>query len=337
MMSRGQSRKDAPGQTPPSSASTSLRIGSWNVRTLYEAGKCKQALSETHRNKLDILGISESHWTQFGQKRFQTGEEILFSGKDQGPHREGVALILSKTAKKTLRGWEAQGSRIIMASFSTTNKRINMNIIRIYAPTNDDDEEEKDNFYNRLQTVIGGLPNKDLNIIMGDANAKVGEDNTGYEETMGKHRVGQMNENGERFANICSFNRLVIGGTIFPHKKIHKATWVSPDQRTENQIDHCCISRKFRRSLEDVRVLRGADIGSDHHLLLAVMKLRLKIFHKNDGYRRPKYQVSLLQGGLNKKEEFKLSLKKQVTSLGSKFSECRGSLETCKRNNYCNM
>ena len=155
-----------------------------------------------HRNKLDILGISESHWTQFGQKRFQTGEEILFSGKDQGPHREGVALILSKTAKKTLRGWEAQGSRIIMASFSTTNKRIIMNIIQIYAPTNDDDEEEKDNFYNRLQAVIEGLPNKDLNIIMGDANAKVGEDNTGYEETMGKHGVGQMNENGERFANI---------------------------------------------------------------------------------------------------------------------------------------
>ena len=313
MMSRGQSRKDAPGQMPPSSARKSLRIGSWNVRTLYEAGKCKQALSEMHRNKLDILGISESHWTQFGQKRFQTGEEILFSGKDQGPHREGIALILRKTAKKTLRGWEAQGSRIIMASLSTTNKRINMNIVQIYAPTNDE-EEKKDN-YNKLQAVIEGLPNKDLNIIMGDANAKVGEDNTGYEETMGKHGVGQMIENGERFANICSFNRLVIGGTIFPHKKIHKATWVSPDQRTENQIDHFSISRKFRRLLEDKRVLRGADIGSDHHLLLAILKLRLKIFYKNDGYRRPKYQVSLLQGGLNKKEEFKLSLKNKFQAL----------------------
>ena len=300
---------------PPSSAKNSLRIASWNVRTLYEAGKCKQAINEMHRNKLHILGISESHWIQFGQKRLQTGEEILFSGKDQGPHREGVALILSKAAKKTLRGWEAHGSRIIMASFSTTNKRINMNIVQIYAPTNDDDDEEKDNFYNRLQTVIENLPTKDVNIVMGDANAKVGEDNTGFEDVMGKQGLGQMNENGERFANMCSFNRLVIGGTVFPHKKIHRATWVSPDQRTENQIDHFCISGKFRRSLEDVRVLRGADIGSDHHLLLAVLRLRLKRFDKNDGYRRQKYQVSLLQGGLNRKEEFKLSLKNKFQAL----------------------
>nr|KAG5688778.1 hypothetical protein BaRGS_030647 [Batillaria attramentaria] len=68
-----------------------------------------------------------------------------------------------------------------------------------------------------------------------------------------------MNENGERFADFCALNQLVIGGSIFPHKRIHKATWRSPDHVTENQIDHICISRKFRRSWRDVRVMRGAD------------------------------------------------------------------------------
>nr|KAG5693701.1 hypothetical protein BaRGS_008343 [Batillaria attramentaria] len=98
-----------------------------------------------------------------------------------------------------------------------------------------------------------------MTILMGDFNAKIGSDNTGYEDTMGTHGLGQMNENGERFADFCALNQLVIGGSIFPHKRIHKATWRSPDHVTENQIDHICISRKFRRSWRDVRVMRGAD------------------------------------------------------------------------------
>ena len=88
-----------------------------------------------------------------------------------------------------------------------------------------------------------------MSIVLGDMNAKVGEDNSGREENMGKHGVGPMNENGELFADFCVLNNLVIGGSIFPHKKHHKSTWMSPDGRTENQIDH------LRTSMLDVRVI----------------------------------------------------------------------------------
>jgi len=87
-----------------------------------------------------------------------------------------------------------------------------------------------------------------MTILMGDFNAKIGGDNTGYEDIMGTHELGQINENGERFADLCALNQLVIGGSIFPHKCIHKATWRSTDHRTENQIVNICISWKFRRS-----------------------------------------------------------------------------------------
>ena len=105
---------------------------------------------------------------------------------------------------------------------------------------------------------------KDITILMGGFNAKIGMDNTSYEDIMGTHGLGQMNENGERFADLCALNQLVIGGSIFPHKCIHKATWISPNHVTENQIDHISISRKFRRSRWDVRVMRGAYVSSDH-------------------------------------------------------------------------
>ena len=114
------------------------------------------------------------------------------------------------------------------------------------------EEEEKDDFYQQLQAVLDRRGAKDITILMGDFNAKIGMDNTGYEDIMGTHGLGQMNENGERFADLCALNQLVIGGSIFPHKRIHKATQISPNHVTENQIDHICISCKFRTSWQDV-------------------------------------------------------------------------------------
>ena len=70
----------------------------------------------------------------------------------------------------------------------------------------------------------------------GDFNAKVGKDNTGTESVMLKHGHGSRNENGEQFAEFCALNSLVIGGTLFPHKKVCKAIRVSPDHVTENQL-----------------------------------------------------------------------------------------------------
>ena len=104
----------------------------------------------------------------------------------------------------------------------------------------------------------------------------MGSNNEGYEEVMGTYGIGEINENGKMFADLCSFNTLIIGGTVFPHRRIHKATWVSPEHRTENQIDHICKNQKFRRSMPDVRVHRGADAASDHHLVLTKLKLKLK-------------------------------------------------------------
>ena len=291
MRTSGQSREDVAELTPPS-LNKSLRIGSWNVRTMLEVGKQEQIRLEMRRYRLHILGIGETHLSQCRQKQLDTGEVIIQSGEET-THRKGVALMISKKAYQSFEGWEAHGPRLLRASFRAKKKKIN--IIQAYAPTNDATEEEKDDFYNRLQGLVDKLSMKDVNIVMGDMNAKVGKDNRGFEHIMGKHGTGEANDNGERFLDFCALNNLVIGGTIFPHKRIHKTTWVSPDGRTENQIDHFCVARKFRRSLQDVRVMRGADVASDHHLVLAKVKLKLKRFEPVGDNGRRKFQVGLLQ------------------------------------------
>ena len=107
-------------------------------------------------------------------------------------------------------------------------------------------------------------------------NAKVGSYNMYCDRTMRKHGCGTRNENGERLIDFCNMNNLVIGGTLFPHQDIHKLTWRSPSGRDKNQIDHLMINDTWKRSLPDVRVKRGADVGGDHHLVTAFIKLKLR-------------------------------------------------------------
>ena len=56
-------------------------------------------------------------------------------------------------------------------------------------------------------------------LVIGDLNARMGNDNTGRESNMGTHGCGIMNDNGQRLCELCEENKLVIGGTIFHHKE----------------------------------------------------------------------------------------------------------------------
>ena len=253
---------------------------------------------EMRRHNISLLGIAETRWIQTGQFRLSTGELILYSGHTHNGtrHTEGVGFMLSRQAEKALIGWQPVSSRLMTATFKTKQRRILVRLIMCYAPTNEASDEVKNQFYERLKGVLGSnRPQRELTILMGDMNTKIGNCNIGYKEVMGTHGLGDMNNNGERFADLCAEYELVIGGSVIPHKRIHKATWVSPNYTVENQINHFCISRKFRRTLLDVRVMRGADASSDHHLLMG--KLQLIKLKQSGRYvaSRMKYDINSLK------------------------------------------
>ncbi|VDO95361.1 unnamed protein product [Schistosoma margrebowiei] len=289
---------------------------------MWETRKTNQIATEMKRYNLAVLRIRETHWTQAGQQKLNTGEMLLYSGHEEenGPQTQGVTLMLSKVARNALVGCESHGSRIIKASFKTKKEVITMNIIQCYAPTNDSNYDIKDQFYERLQSIIEKCPRKDFTILMGDLNAKVGIDNTGYEDITGRHGLGQRNENGERFANLCAFNKLVIGGTIIPHKRIQKATWISPDYTTENQIDHICINKKFRKAMEDVRTRRSAGMASEHHLVVANLKLKLKKNWTTGQTALQRFNTAFLRD-TDKLNEFKIALNNRFQALQDLLKE----------------
>ena len=75
---------------------------------------------------------------------------------------------------------------------------------------------------------------------------------------------------------FCQENALVIANGLFQQHKRRLYTWTSPDGQYQNQIDYILCSQRWRSSIKSAKTRKGADCGSDHELLTAKFRLKLK-------------------------------------------------------------
>lgn len=257
--------------------SEGANIGTWNVRTLYQCGKVTELTHELKRYRWDIIGLAEVRWTGFGEVTTDEGHKIWYSG-DSTKHQHGVAFIVSKEAVKTVISCTPISCRLISIRISA--KPHNITAIQVYAPTTDHDDDEVEAFYDQLDNIIAKVPKKDILIVMGDWNAKIGPD--AYQHwagTVGKFGHGETNDRGFRLLEFAQSHRLTIANTLHPHKKSRTTTWHSPNGLVHNQIDYILMPQRYKSSINKAktRAFPGADVGSDHDLVLTRLKLKLKI------------------------------------------------------------
>ena len=122
---------------------------------------------------------------------------------------------------------------------------------------------------------------QDKLVVMGDLNARVGDNVKVWGEVIGKQWVAVENGNGMRLLQFCAENDLVVTNTWFQHKDIHKFTWERRGRNQRSIIDYFLVKQGMRKQLRDVKVVRGAEIGSDHYLLVMVIKLKVQGAQRN--------------------------------------------------------
>ena len=94
--------------------------------------------------------------------------------------------------------------------------------------------------------------------------------------SLGKSGLGIRNEAGQRLIEFCQENTLVIVTTLFQQHKRRLYTWTSPDGQYQNQTGYILCSQSWRSSIQSAKTRPGADRGSDHELLIAKFRLKLK-------------------------------------------------------------
>ncbi|XP_054089054.1 craniofacial development protein 2-like [Zeugodacus cucurbitae] len=148
-----------------------------------------------------------------------------------------------------------------LATIRIKARFFNISLICAHAPTEEKDEVIKDTFYERLERTYERCPRHDVKIVLGDFNARVGKEGV-FGTTVGKFSLhGETSPNGLRLIDFAGVQ----------HKKIHQATWLSPDRIIRIQIDHVVIDGHVS-SVFDVRTLRGPNIDSDHYLVAAKIR-----------------------------------------------------------------
>src|SRR5574337_1084192 len=223
------------------------------------------------RVNVDILGMSELKLT--GRGEFNSDDHYIYYCGQESLRRNGMAIMVNKRVRNAVLGCNLKNDRMISVRFQ--GKPFNITAIQVYAPTSNAEEAEVQQFYEDLQDLLELTPKKDVLFFIGDWNAQLGSQET--PGVTGKFGLGIQNEAGQRLIEFCQENALVITNTLFQQHKRRLYTWKSPDGQHQNQIILFFAVKRRRSSIQSAKTIPGADYGSDHELLIAKFRLKLKI------------------------------------------------------------
>lgn len=283
-----------------------IKLGSWNVKTMLKAGKMKEIFREMQKYDITILALQEIRWE--GTGIIEKSSYTLYYAGEKKQGKNGTAFIINNSIKEKIKKFKAINGRI--SYIQVENKQANFSIINVYAPTEKAEEQEKTEFYEKLEETCENIPKNDILILIGDFNAQIGIEEQN-KNVAGRETIhNKTNDNGEKLCNLAAITNTFIMSTKFKHKRHHKITWMIPGSTEGNQIDHVMISRKWEKIVHDVRTYRGANVDSDHFLIIAKVKMKI-IRNSKQPTIIKRWNLEKLKG-LETKQEYSQKVKERL-------------------------
>ena len=252
-----------------------MRIGTWNVRGIN--GKEVELIEEIKKYRIDLLGITET------KKKGQFLEtidnyKIIYSGVNKTERaKAGVGIAIREDLYEDS-DFRCINERLLEIDIELKERKLK--VIVAYGPNESDMKEEREIFYSDLQMVIDNVKTNQEVMIIGDLNAKVGKNAEINCGAIGREGESELTANGELLLDLCIRNNLKIANTFFKHKDIHKWTRVAESRNEKSIIDYIIVSNKLFYNTDDVKVKRGAELFSDHYMVLGKFNLDINFKKK---------------------------------------------------------
>jgi len=267
-----------------------FRVGTWNVTGCRNREvELEDALKGY---KLDVLGLSET-WLKKGEEIAIPGFRwICVAGEKVSGKGGGIGFLVKDAI------WESVGEVVevssrVLSMFLRIEKR-NCWMIQVYAPINDAGQDEREKFWALLRDEVKLRKRSGQVIVIGDMNGGVGADPEDW-DIVGQYGEEVINQNGESCLELCRGSGMVVMNGWFPHKRVHKMTYCQRMEGCNDReaiLDYFCVAKEMKTAVVDVKVKRGVEIGSYHHLVLMKMD-KAKFGHTPKRWRRNKWRWCL--------------------------------------------
>ena len=149
-----------------------------------------------------------------------------------------------------------------------------LNIFSVYVPQVGCSQQEKDQFYENLESEMRRIPLHEELVIGGDLNGHVGKDRTNFEMEHGGHGYGQQNPEGESILSFAQAYNLVVANTYFQKKDEHLITYKSGDRCST--VDYIITRREKLKHIKDCKVIPGECAITQHRILVMDYKSSLR-------------------------------------------------------------
>ena len=244
-----------------------LLLGNWNIFTL--TGKELELVEEAKGYHLDIIRVSSTKRRGSGSVDLDGGRKLFHSGADPSMSAQaGVGILTSPHLSDCKSDWIHLESQVCMLKLKVLDR--SLSLLQVYAPNA---TSEYQTFVDEVSDALLRVSATESTVLMGNFNAHVATDTDTWKSVIGKHGVTGLNENGNYLLQLCCSNGLRIMNTFFHLREVHKYIWYRPSIDQKSLIDFCIISSDLFSDVLDVRVKRGVELSTDHHLVVCSLRL----------------------------------------------------------------